>query len=186
MEKRPSKIFSHNKNSFSWYEDGLTNISYNCLDNNIKLGKGNKTAIYYVNSIGSIESISYYKLLDCVEKFVKIILDLKVNKKYIVIHSCASLESAISMLACCRLGIPHCVLFEDLEFEAIKSRVDLLKPSLIISRSDEETINKKFKSITKKLKIVSFSNYHIKSKDFIKVQLSKLIEKNVMSKKQTR
>lgn len=182
-KKRPSKIFSPNKNSFSWYEDGLTNISYNCLDNNIKLGKGNKTAIYFINSIGSIESISYYKLLDCVEKFVKIILDLKINKKkYIVIHSCASLESAISMLACCRLGIPHCVLFEDLEFEAIKSRVDLLKPSLIISRSNEETINKKFKSITKKLKILSFSNYHIKSKDFIKVHLSKLIEKNVMSK----
>ncbi len=180
-KKKPKKIFSLKNNNFYWYDDGIINVSYNCLDKNISSGKGDKIAIYFIDSRGLITSVSYKKLLDYVEKFVKILLDLKINKnKYVVIHSSASLESAVSMLACSRLGLPHCVLFEDLEFQAIKSRIDLLKPGLIISRSDEKTIKKKFKN-SNKIKILSFSEHKIKNKNILKVTISNLNKKSVFS-----
>ena len=36
-----------------------------------------------------------------------------------MIHSSSSVESAVSMLACAKLGILFCVIFEDLEKIAI-------------------------------------------------------------------
>ena len=34
-QKKPKKIFKIKKNKFSFYEDGKTNIAYNCIKKNI-------------------------------------------------------------------------------------------------------------------------------------------------------
>ena len=55
-KRKPKKTYSLRVGKHYWYEDGLINASYNCLDVNINLGLGNKVAINYFdknNNFGS-------------------------------------------------------------------------------------------------------------------------------------
>mgnify|MGYP000847667243 FL=1 len=44
-KKKPKKTYSFRSGKHYWYEDGLINVTYNCLDVNINLGLGNQVAI---------------------------------------------------------------------------------------------------------------------------------------------
>lgn len=55
-----------------------------------------------------------------------------------MIHSSASLESAILMLACAKLGLHFSVIFEELEVTGIKNRIKLFKPNIFFSRLSKE------------------------------------------------
>ena len=47
-----------------WFEGGITNICYNCLDKNIESGNGDKIAIYWEgNEPGADASLTYTQLL---------------------------------------------------------------------------------------------------------------------------
>ena len=158
--KKPTKVFTRKKNNyFEWFKDGKLNLAYNCLDKNIAEGYSNKKAIIFVNKEFKIKSFTYKELFILVEKFSLIINEYLTKKKKlsVIIHSSASIESAISMLACSRLGVHFSVIFEDLPKEAITMRIKLLKSNLIITRSSEDEINKKFGIIKKKSYVISFS-----------------------------
>ena len=48
----------------SWYEDGVLNASYNCIDRHVESGHGDRTAIIWAaDELGHYERISYSKLL---------------------------------------------------------------------------------------------------------------------------
>lgn len=64
-----------------------------------------------------------------------------------MIHSSSTIESAISMLACAKLGIHFSVVFEELEEEAILKRIKLFKPHIIFTRQDEKKFKLKYKRI---------------------------------------
>ncbi len=69
--KFPSKAINYDKknNKHIWFEDGLINACYNCLDLNIEKGLGKKTAIHAIDKTGKINSISYEELLKAVINF---------------------------------------------------------------------------------------------------------------------
>ena len=58
-----------------------------------------------------------------------------------MIQSSASLETTIAILACCRLGITHNVIFEDLKKSAIIKRLKIFKPDLFIAKTNENNLN---------------------------------------------
>lgn len=153
--KKPRKIITFKKNNFKeWYEDGKLNLSFECIDNNIKKGFGNKTALIFLDVNNKLTSLTYKKLLDCVERFCYILKNkYKINsKKKILIHASASFESVISMFSCTRLGICHSVVFQDLQRNAMTTRIKLFKPDLIITRDDDKNIKKKFLRNNKRFK----------------------------------
>ena len=76
----------------------------------------------------------------------------KINSKKILIHASASFESVISMFSCTRLGICHSVVFQDLQRNAMTTRIKLFKPDLIITRDDDKNIKKKFLRNNKRFK----------------------------------
>ena len=47
---------------YQWFEDGKLNASYNCLDKNIKLGYGEKTAIIFASGNALTIAPMYRKL----------------------------------------------------------------------------------------------------------------------------
>lgn len=159
-------------NYFSWFEDGKYNITYNCIERNIKKN-GNKTALIFVSKDQVVQKISYIELKNAVDNFCYFLKKKKINKiKTVLIHSSASLEASVAMLALAKLGIFFSVIFEELEVEAIKLRFKILKPDLIITKSADNIINKKFK-FTKihKSKILKFSN-NSKIKEVIAYKLN--------------
>ena len=170
--KKPKKII--NKNFF--YEDGVLNASYNCLKKNINEGLGNKMAIVYVDKNGVFLKLTYKELENLVDHFINYLLNnfskKELSSNIIAIHSSANIISSVSMLACAKLGITHCVLFEDLSKEAIEIRLKLLKSKILITAADLESYNLKI-SNQKKIKRITFFN----KKNKFNIDLKKFLSK---------
>ena len=152
-KKKPKIIY---KNKF-FYLDGKTNIAYNCLKNNINNGLGNKIAIITIDSNGSTQKYTFQQLEIFVDNFISYL-----KKKYtikfltnniVAIHSSANIFSAISMLACTKLGLTHCVFFDDLSIDAIKIRLKILKTNFLITNASNKDFNLKITKIKNDLKI---------------------------------
>ena len=149
-DKNPSFSFKKKKNNYvDWYPDGKMNVYYNCITKNIDSGLGNKIAIHTVSKEKKFNRYTYKDLDNKVNYFCKILVSKLKNKDLskckILIYSAASIESAVSMLSCAKLGIHFAVLFEDLASEAVNKRIELLKPNIFISRVGKKKISKKIK-----------------------------------------
>ena len=84
------------------------------------------------------------------ENFCQILLKQRIKKKEVItIHASASIESAIAMLACSRIGITFSVIFEDLPVISVLKRIDLLKSRLVITRANEDNLLNLVKLIKK-------------------------------------
>jgi acetyl-CoA synthetase len=163
--KKPKKILINKNNKSLFYDDGGTNIAYNCIKKNIDEGKGNKIAIIFIDENNKKQEITFIELENLVDLFIKyLLLNFKKRdllKNPIAIHSSANLCSAISMLACTKLGITHCVIFNDLSSEAIKIRCEIIKCKILITSASKKDVIKKINPIQKKLKlkILKFGKY---------------------------
>lgn len=183
-DKEPKKVYSYNQNtSGNWFEDGKINACFNCLDNNIKKGLGKKVAIHAINNDGEIKSLTYNELLDNVSCFINFIKKKYKNIKKIkriMMLSSASIESAVVMLACCRLGITHNIIFEDLEESAILKRIKLFKPNLFIARTNKEKIDNCIKPIisqNKKIPLLYFDKNFYSKKNVTEINLNYIKKK---------
>lgn len=157
--KKPQTAFIKKNIFFRWFVDGTLNVFENCIlftgINNLKQ-KYNKTAIITVSKDKAINKYTYndiYKLVSILSFFLK---KLGNTNTKVLIHSSASIESAVSMLTCANLGMHFCVLFKELELEAINSRVKIFKPDIILSNGTP-FVFKNIKS-KKKLKIFNLKN----------------------------
>jgi acyl-coenzyme A synthetase/AMP-(fatty) acid ligase len=170
--KNPSFSFKKKKNNFTeWYSDGKINAYYNCVTKNIESGLGNKVAIHTINKERKFSKYTYNELNNKVNYFCEILKSKLKKQKLsdckILIYSAASIESAVAMLSCAKLGIHFAVLFEDLASEAVKKRIDLLKPNIFISRVNRIPFYKKIsisRNKTKKIKFIFFEDIKFSNK----------------------
>ncbi len=109
---------------YKWFEDGKLNVSYNCLDRNIKKGLGDKTAIIFEADDGEVTRVSYQQLHD---KVCKIANGLKARgiKKgdRVVIYMSMSVEGVAAMQACARIGATHSVVFGGFSAKSLQERI---------------------------------------------------------------
>ena len=167
-QKLPKKAYLKNDdNKYLWFPDGKMNIYENCILKYIENGLKNKIAIHTISKKRIIKNYTYIQLDKLIDNFIQNLLKKNKNKKLkrIMIHSSANINSAVSMLALSKLGIFFSVIFEDLPLEAIKKRIDLFKPNLIISN----TLSNKD---CMKSKVLSFDQLQIKNKKIVKKKLN--------------
>ncbi len=149
-DKYPKKAFIKKKqNHFEWYPDGKINLYKNLISKHLKKNS-KKICIITIDKKGNLKKYSYDEINHLVEKFlnqVKIEFRVK-NLQRAIIHSSASIESAVAMLACIKTNVYFSVIFEDLSLEAIEKRVKLFKPNIILTKSHNHFSN--LKSIFKK------------------------------------
>lgn len=158
--KKPKKIFYKLQNNKPmWFADGKLNLTLECIDFNIQKGLGKKTALIFINKFHNVSFYTYENLLLAVENFCLFLKsNYKINSNFrVIIHASASKESAIAMLSCARLGLCHSVVFQELNKDAIHSRIILFKPDLIITRDSDVNIKNKI--------LINFKN----KKEFDKV-----------------
>ena len=149
--QKPPKVAVIKKlNNYTWYNDGLLNIYENCITKHIILKLGSKVAITTIDNEKNITNYTYEQIDEKVNLFINFLYNnYNFNKKKklkMMIHSSASLESAITMLACSKLGIHFSVIFEELEEKAIISRINLFHPHIFFTRVDKKKFIKKFKN----------------------------------------
>jgi acetyl-CoA synthetase len=135
------KVLDWNVPNAKWFVGGKTNVAYNCLDHQITLGRGDKTAILWEGEPeshpgkgGEIRRLSYKFLRDEVCRFANGLKKIGVKKgDRVTIYMPMVPEAAIAMLACARLGAPHSVIFGGFSSQAIADRVDDAKSNIIIT-----------------------------------------------------
>ena len=156
----PGKGYSVFQNYYNWFPDGKINLYENCILKHLNTSR-NKTAIITFNKKRKLKKYTYQEIHYLTLRFEKKFLLTK-KKLKIVIHSSASIESVISMLACIKNGYHFCVIFEDLEKLAIKKRINIFNPDLIFT--NQPNLFKGFKN----LKLFNFSNFNFKQIKSIK------------------
>ncbi|MEM3578271.1 MAG: acetate--CoA ligase [Candidatus Bathyarchaeia archaeon] len=133
--RRWDKVFEWNYPNFSWFKGGITNIAYNCLENNIAKGRGNNAAIIYENGEGlPTRVITYSQLLHEAKRFASALKALEVNKgDRITIYMPMVPEAAIAMLASARIGAIHSVVFGGFGYGALADRIEDAAPKVVVT-----------------------------------------------------
>jgi len=141
-KKKPEEILRIEKNNkYIWFPDGKINLYEKCISKNLKK---NKIAIITINSKKKIKKYTFQHLDQKVNHMANYLNKFSKNKKIrIMIHASASIESAVLMLTCAKLGLHFSVIFEELESLGIQNRIKLFKPNIFFTRlSHENFINK--------------------------------------------
>jgi acetyl-CoA synthetase len=117
-----------------WFAGGKINAAYNCLDRHLATPRRNKVAIVWEGEPGEQRLISYHELHRLVCRFANVLKarGLKSGDRAIVYMPMIP-ELAVAMLACARLGIIHSVVFGGFSAEALKTRIQDLEASLVIT-----------------------------------------------------
>ena len=120
-----------------WYEDGVLNVSYNCIDRHIEKS-GDKVAILWEgDDPADTKKITYKELLTEVCRFSNGLKSLGINKgDRVTIYMPMIPEAAVAMLACTRIGAIHSVVFGGFSPEALAGRLEDCNSKFIIT-SDE-------------------------------------------------
>ena len=136
--KEPTKTLTIRADGFpSWFDGGLLNTSYACLDHHVDAGRGDQEALIYDSPVtNTIETYSYSELLNRVARVAGSLQKLGVIQGAVVIIYMPMIpEAVISMLACARIGAIHSVVFGGFAPEELCLRIDDAKPDVILSAS---------------------------------------------------
>jgi acetyl-CoA synthetase len=135
------KVLEWNLPNAKWFVGGKTNVAYNCLDRQIELGRGDKTAILWEAEPEiapgrgpEIRRVTFAQLHDEVCRFANGLKKLGVKKgTRVTIYMPMVPEAAVAMLACARLGAPHSVIFGGFSSQAIADRVQDAASEILIT-----------------------------------------------------
>src|SRR4051812_18408378 len=106
-----------------WFAGGKTNVSYNCLDLNLTMGLGDRTAILWEGEPGDTRKLTYAELHREACKFANVLKQLGIEEgDRVSIYMPMVPELAVAMLACARIGAIHSVIFAGFSAEAIADR----------------------------------------------------------------
>ena len=109
-----------------WFEDGLINVSSNCLDRHVAAGHGARTAIIWEGDDPREQRrISYAELLQEVCRAANALKVLGVERgDRVCLYMPMVPEAAIAMLACTRIGAVHSVVFGGFSAESLSDRIN--------------------------------------------------------------
>ena len=182
--KKPLTALTNSHKYNHWFKNGLLNVYDNCITRNINSKLNNKVALITIDNKKKIKKFTYEDIDLLVNKFISYLFmnnkSFLKGKPKMMIHSSASIESAISMLAGAKLGIHFSVIFEELEDKAIESRINLFKPDIFITKLTKDEFIKKYKIIYRKNKknIIFFENFFKRSSTNSFTFKSKILNSN--------
>lgn len=107
-----------------WFTEGKLNVCYNCVDKHLAT-KGDQTAIIWEgDEPGTDKKITYNELHREICKIANVMISHGVRKGDVVtIYMPMIPELAIVMLACCRIGAIHSIVFAGFSSESLKGRI---------------------------------------------------------------
>jgi acetyl-CoA synthetase len=139
--KAPTRIkntnFGPDNVSIRWFEDGLTNVAYNCVDRHLHT-RGDQVAIIWEGDDPSeSKKITYRELHVQVCRMANIMRNRGVGKgDRVTIYMPMIPEAAYAMLACARLGAIHSVVFGGFSPDSLASRIQDAKSAFVITADE--------------------------------------------------
>ena len=117
-----------------WFVGGKLNASYNCVDRHLATWRRNKAALIWEGEPGDSRVLTYADLHREVNVCANMLkrLGVKIGDR-VTIYMPLVPEAVIAMLACSRIGAPHCVVFAGFSAEALAERNNDAKSKLVIT-----------------------------------------------------
>jgi acetyl-CoA synthetase len=118
--------FSFGSVDIKWFEDGVLNVAYNCVDRHLAT-RGDQTAIIWEpdDPKTPAQHITYRQLHENVCRMANVLLSQGVMRgDRVVIYLPMIPEAAYAMLACARIGAIHSIVFAGFSPDALANRVN--------------------------------------------------------------
>ena len=129
--------YSNTDVSIKWYEDGLLNASYNCIDRHAKETPDRVAIIWEGDDPNDTKKITYQELLLNVSKAANVLKKIGVKKgDRVTIYLTMIPELAFVMLACARIGAVHSIIFGGFSAESISGRIQDCGSEYIITADE--------------------------------------------------
>src|SRR6185369_1280015 len=133
------KNTSFNESDFriSWFEDGVLNVSANCLDRHLATRGGETALIWEGDEPGETRRFTYAQLHGEVCRFANVLKGQGVRKgDRVTIYMPNMPEAAMAMLACTRIGAIHSVVFGGFSPDSISGRINDCGSTFVITADE--------------------------------------------------
>lgn len=129
-----SKVLDWDGVHHKWFVGAKTNITINALDRHVNSDRRNRAAFIWLGEDGTERTVTYYQLYRQVCRFANGLKSLGVGKgDRVVIYMPLTLEGAIAMLACARIGAIHSVVYAGLGHTALRDRITDAEAKVVIA-----------------------------------------------------
>jgi acetyl-CoA synthetase len=123
--------------SIKWFEDGVTNIAYNCIDRHLSSRANQVAIIWEGDDPKDSRKITYRELHDEVCRFANILRNRNVSKgDRVTIYMPMIPEATYAMLACARIGAIHSVVFGGFSPDSLAGRIEDCKSNVVITADE--------------------------------------------------
>jgi acetyl-CoA synthetase len=139
--KQPTRIkntnFGPDTVAIRWFEDGVTNVAYNCVDRHLDT-RGDQVAIIWEGDDPSeSKNITYRELHDEVCRMANVMRNRGVEKgDRVTIYMPMIPEAAYAMLACARLGAVHSVVFGGFSPDSLAGRIEDAQSKFVVTADE--------------------------------------------------
>ncbi|CAF0795170.1 unnamed protein product [Rotaria sp. Silwood1] len=121
-----------------WFEDGVINVCYNCLDRHIEKDPNvaNQIAIIFEpdTPTETHHHVTYGELLHRVKKFANVLKKYGIKKgDRVTIYMPMVVDTCIALLACARIGAIHSVVFGGFSANSVAERISDCDASIVIT-----------------------------------------------------
>jgi acetyl-CoA synthetase len=123
--------------AIKWFEDGTTNVSWNCVDRHLAK-RGDQVAIIWEgDDPGDDAKITYRQLHAQVMKWANVLKSQGVAKgDRVTIYLPMIPEAAYAMLACTRIGAVHSIVFGGFSPDSLAGRIEDASTSVVITADE--------------------------------------------------
>ena len=130
----PQRTLEYERPPFRrWFVGGQTNLCHNAVDRHLAERADQLALIGISTETGHTRELSYRALHREVNVFAQALRSLGVGKgDRVVIYMPHTVEAAVAMLACARLGAIHSVVFGGFASHNLALRIDDARPSVLV------------------------------------------------------
>ncbi len=137
FKKVKNAKFGKDDVSIKWFEDGIANAAYNCIDRHLRKRGKQMAIIWEGDDPKDDKKITYKELHAEVCNFANVLKKRGVKKgDRVTIYLPMIVEAAYAMLACARIGAVHSVVFGGFSPDSLASRIDDCKSDVVITADE--------------------------------------------------
>jgi acetyl-CoA synthetase len=129
--------FAPDNVSIKWFEDGVLNVAYNCIDRHLPQRANQVAIIWEGDDPKDHRKITYRELHAEVCRFANVLIARGVQKgDRVTIYMPMIPEAAFAMLACARIGAIHSVVFGGFSPDSLAGRISDCQSTVVITADE--------------------------------------------------
>lgn len=121
--------------SLSWFPGGRLNTTHLAIDAHVAAARGGLEAVRFESLVTQEKrAVTYAELQRLTSSFARVLQSRKVQSGQPVMLYMPTLpEAVVALLGAARIGAPHCVVFAGFAAAQLASRIDHVRPAVLVT-----------------------------------------------------